>query len=160
MKCRDSGVLPAQPRDDPGREILRGETATSGGDVAAGEERLIQYVDARCDHPRLRRQIGARRHVPQEAELGQHERPRALRSDELALGVELFQHTHDGGILDDLAGRDTAADDDGVGPDCLVQARHLFDDDAVHRRYPRCRGGDGDPPVVVGDPVEQAEGDQ
>ena len=49
----------------------------------------------------------------EQAELGEHQRARALRCDELASRVER-ETRHQGGVRHDLAGLDAAADDDRV----------------------------------------------
>jgi hypothetical protein len=75
--------------DDPCGQVLRGQTATGRRDVAGGMEWLIQDLHAGLQHPRLGRQIGARRRVTKQAEFGQQQGARALRADELAHRVQL-----------------------------------------------------------------------
>jgi hypothetical protein len=61
------GLLAAQPGDEPGGEVVRGEAAAGGGQIAPGEERLVQDLDAGRGHPRLGGQIGAGRDVVEQS---------------------------------------------------------------------------------------------
>src|SRR3954470_8043927 len=47
------GVEAVEMREDPGGEVRGGEAATGRGEPAAGVERLVEDVDAGCDHPGL-----------------------------------------------------------------------------------------------------------
>src|SRR3546814_1125777 len=74
----------------------------------------VQNVNARLYDPGFRRQIGAGGQVADQAELGEQQRSRTLRANELARGIEgdTCQQVAIGG---DLARLDAAADQHGVG---------------------------------------------
>ena len=67
----------------PGGKILRRKAPTRSGDVTLGNERLVQHGDACFLDPGFRRQVRTRRDTLEQPELGQHERARALRTQQL-----------------------------------------------------------------------------
>ena len=48
----------------------------------------VQHLDARLLDPRLGGEVGARRDGAQHAQPGEDQRPRALRGDQLATGIQ------------------------------------------------------------------------
>src|SRR3546814_12526957 len=87
----------------------------------------VQNVNARLYDPGFRRQIGAGGQVADQAELGEQQRSRTLRANELARGIEgdTCQQVAIGG---DLARLDAAADqhrseERRVGKECVSTCR-------------------------------------
>jgi hypothetical protein len=46
VQCSARRFFALEARDDPGRQVLRGEAAAGRGDVAGSEERLVEHLDA------------------------------------------------------------------------------------------------------------------
>src|SRR3546814_2463956 len=97
--------------------------------------------DARLDHPRLGREVGAGGEIADQPEPGEQQRSRTLRANELArlVGPDAAEHQRIGG---DLARLDAAADDHRIGLCREVERLLPFDREAVYRCPARRRGGD------------------
>jgi hypothetical protein len=82
---RAAGRLDAcQPRNDPGREVLRRQAAPCRRHVAARHEKLIEHCDAGLLDPGLRRQVRAGGNTIEQTEPGQDERAGALSPEQLS----------------------------------------------------------------------------
>ena len=139
---------------------MGGEAATGGGDVSTGTEGFVDDVDAGGNDPRLADVVCAGRNTVKQPKLSRHQSAGALGSNELASWIEAPQHSHDLGVLDDLAGLRTAADNNSVGSAGILKRGHGLDDDAVHGADLGGRTGDGHPKVIQVEPVEDAKRDQ
>src|SRR5262245_52616592 len=75
-------------KEQPSRQVLRGQAATSRSNVTFRIERLVEHTNTCLDHPGLCRQISAGGTITEQSHLREQQSPRALRANQLSRRIQ------------------------------------------------------------------------